>query len=354
MKKTLTASVPFPVRRFAPLAIALMAMPACNLICPYNADQLFESQVRAECHFYFACCTAGEADVLREQGRFPDLSNFRDEGACVQERLEEGNSFLNEGLGRAITQAESAGRFRYDYALAEECFRGGIDAMNNCDADFVLGDAGPVEANEKCQRIPGEGLVGDNKPCFFDFECSIPGSQCLPPVVLENVDDCGIDDDCRSDERCIEGFCIFQPENTEIHDEKVCIAPIIEGDNCTRDPDFPLLDPFCELGTFCLITEQGEDPTCEFPFFEGDECFNQGQQECEAGTFCETDNNGDSTCEFLKGEGADCNASSECEPGLICDFTRDDPSCEAAPPVDVFICDGIQGADDPDYDNTKL
>lgn len=348
----MTFSPGFVIRRFAPLATALALMPACNLICPYNADQVFESRVRAECHFYFACCTAGEADVLRQAG-FPDLSQYRDEGACVDERMEEGGIF-NETFSRAITQAIQGGRFEYDYATAETCAKPAIDAMNNCDADFVLGDAGPVEVNDACEGIPGTGLVGEGDPCFFDFECAAPGSRCLTPFVLEELDSCSNNDDCRSDEECINGLCIFQPENIEIHDDKICINPIPEGERCDADPDFPLLPSFCEAGTFCLITSAGDPPTCEFPFFEGDECFNQGDDECEAGTFCETDNNGDSTCELLKQEGDDCNDSGECDIGLFCDFSRNEPSCEAPIPVDVFICDGIQGADDPDYDNTKL
>ena len=83
-------------RRFAPLTVALAVMPSCYLFCPYNADQFVETQIRAECHFWFACCTAGEHDIAILGGAlngraFPDLSQFRDEGHCVEERLEEGS-----------------------------------------------------------------------------------------------------------------------------------------------------------------------------------------------------------------------------------------------------------------------
>ncbi len=146
------------VRRFGPIAVALAAMPACNLICPYNADQFFETQIRAECHFFFACCTAGEVDILVDAGRFPNLSNFRDEATCVQERLEEGGGI--NFIGRAIVQAEQAGRFRFDYATAQLCLEGNINAMNNCDADRVIGDAAiNDEVIDACEGVPGEGLV---------------------------------------------------------------------------------------------------------------------------------------------------------------------------------------------------
>jgi hypothetical protein len=335
------------VRRFGPIAVALAAMPACNLICPYNADQFFETQVRAECHFYFACCTAGEADVLRERG-FPDLSQYRDEGTCVQERLEEGGS-LNEGA-RAIVQAEQAGRFQFDYAIAQQCLEGRINAMNNCDADAVIGDAALTdEVPEVCEGAPGLGKVKDLDPCFFEFECEIPGSICASPLLLiEEPDACAVDDDCRNDELCDNerGICVIDPGAIEIHDDKICISPLLEGDDCAQDPDFPLLPSFCEPGTVCF--PDGEDLTCEFLGLEGDECFIDGH--CERGLYCDLSDDVPGECAELKGEGDECDSSSECDFPLECDFTRDTPSCEAPLPVDVFICNGIQGADDPVYD----
>jgi hypothetical protein len=334
------------VRRFGPLAVALAVTPSCYLMCPYAPDQLVESTIRAECHFYFACCTAGEADILAAQGRFPDLSNFRDEDHCVRERMEEGNA-LNE-IARGIVQAEQAGRFRYDYATAQGCAEGRINAMNNCNADFVLGDAAPVETPEVCEFVPGEGLVRDGQPCFFDFECAIPGSQCLPPVVLTEPEVCASDDDCGRDEICNErGFCEFDPGAIIIHDEKICIAPIPEGDPCDEDPDFPLLPPFCERGLRCIADGDG-DEFCEQPRAEGDDCFSS--DDCERGLFCDLSDGAPGECTLLRGEGDDCNNSTECEPGLFCDTGRNEPTCEAPLPVEVQICNGIQGGDDPAYD----
>jgi len=350
------------LRRFAPIAMALAAMPACNLMCPYNADQVFETQVRAECHFYFACCTVGEHDIVEAvaTGRFTDLSRFRDEGHCVQERLEEGSE-ANE-IFRAIVQAEQAGRFQYDAAQAQKCGEGLITAMNNCDADFVLGDKGPLEAPTECRIdpeaaggdgtaiIPGTGKVKTDDPCFFDFECAIPNSRCLPRDFLASVDDfdtCVGDDDCRNGEICDGGLCILDPEAITIHDDKVCVQPFVETEDCSDDPDHPLLPEYCERGTRCLSDADG-DQTCELPRLEGDRCF--GGNDCEPGLFCDASGGGNPECAVLKGEGDDCTNDSECELGLTCDLGRNEPSCEADLPVDVQICDGIQGAEDPAYD----
>lgn len=334
------------VRRFGPLAVALAVTPSCYLMCPYAPDQLVESTIRAECHFYFACCTAGEADVLAAQGRFPDLSTFRDEDHCVRERMEEGSE-LNE-IARGITQAEQAGRFRYDYATAQLCAEGRINALNNCNADFVLGDEAPLDTPEACEIVPGDGLVGDGKPCFFSFECAIPGSQCLPPGVLGDPDTCTVDDDCASDEICNDrGLCEFDPGAIIIHDENICIAPIPEGDPCEPDPDFPLLPVFCEFGTRCIADADG-DLSCEKPREEGDDCF--ATTDCKDDLFCDLEGGAPGECTAPRGEGDDCTAEEQCEIQLFCDLGRNEPTCESPLPVEVQICNGIQGGDDPAYD----
>lgn len=333
-----------PLRRFGPLAVALVATPACNLMCPYAPDQLVESTVRAECHFYFACCAAGEADVLAGAG-FPDLSTYRDEDSCVRERLEEGSG-LNS-FQRGLVQAEQAGRFRFDYATAQTCNEGRINALNSCNADFILGDARPVDVPPECLEVAGDGLVKDGAPCFFDYECAIKGSQCLPPRVLENPDTCTGPDDCGRNEVCVDGFCAPEPNGVVIHDEKICVAPIPEGESCEPNPDQPLLPPFCEAGTLCMADADG-DVTCEKPRGEGDDCLLSAN--CERGLFCDLSDGLPGECTPLFGEGDDCTDDSQCEAGLFCDATRDEPACTAPLPVDVLICNGVQGANDPAYD----
>jgi len=331
------------IRRFGPLAVALAVMPSCYLVCPYNPDQFFESQVRAECHFFFACCTAGEADVLAAVSGIPDLSNFRDEQHCVTERLEEGGGV--NATARAFVQAEQGGRFKWNYEVAQRCLEGRINALNNCQADIVIGDEGPLEQPEECRAAPGVGLVKDGAPCFFEFECEIPGSLCLPPGVLEPADACEADDDCASGEECLDNVCVAEPDKVIIHDDRICIRPLEEGQDCTQDPDLPNLPSFCEPGTICLV--DGEDATCQKPRQEDEDCL--ASRECDVGLFCDlTETPG--SCTALKGEGDECNDDEECELGLDCDEGRATPTCEAPLPVDVLICNGIQGADDPDYD----
>lgn len=329
------------VRRFAPVAIALAALPACNLMCPSRADQFFETTVRAECHFAFACCTAGEGDILRDVASgLPNMSQYRDEAHCVEERLEEGS--LGNELARGIAQAEAAGRFSFDYGVAQGCAEGRINALNNCDADFILGDKAPLETAEVCETVPGDGLVADGGDCFFDFECQIKGSRCLPPSALEDIAPCAGDDDCASDEFCDNNVCVIDLGAVIIHDEKICIAPRPQGDDCSIDPERPLLN-FCEADLIC-ITETNGDQTCDLPLLEGDDCV--VSSDCERGLFCDGQ---PGECTRLKGEGDECFSSQECEIQLFCDTGRNTPTCEAPLPVEVQICNGIQGGDDPKY-----
>ena len=317
--------------------------------------------MRAECHFFFACCTVGEHDVLLGLGGpsgtdFADMQRFRDEGACVQERLEEGGE-VNE-LFRAIVQAEQAGRFQYDAGKAQVCGEGVISAMNNCDSDFMLGDKGLLETSLDPEAAGGDGTGGtfgtgkvkSNDPCFFDFECATENSHCLSRTVFDSVDDfdsCTTKDDCRNGEVCAEGICILAPEAVVIHDDKICIPPIEETKDCSIDPDLPNLPSYCEAGIICMSDKDG-DRSCKLPRIDGENCFG-GTTDCERGLFC--DRSGAAPeCAVLKGEGDDCDDTTRCELGLFCDLARNEPTCEAQLSVDVQICTGIQGADDHVYD----
>lgn len=319
-----SSSRPLTLRRFLPLGAALALLPGCYLMCPYNADQFFETQVRAECHFWFACCTAAENLNPAATARFGDLNRFKDEGQCVQERLEEGVD--GNVLLRAIVQAEQAGRFKFDAATWQTCQQPLIDALNSCNADFVLGDAAPTEVAEACQGIPGTGTVAADDACYFDFECATPGSDCIDPALDEEVD---------PDPEEPEEILVTQP--------KKCLPPLKEGDDCSVDPDKPLLPTTCEIGTICFTQSDG-DQECEQPHQNGDDC--NSSADCDVGLFCDA-----GECDDLKGEGDACNAEDECELGLICDFTRAEPECEAPLPVIVEICNGVQGAEDPVYAN---
>lgn len=317
-------------RRFAPLAVSLTLLPSCYLFCPYNADQFVETQIRAECHFWFSCCTVGEHELAASRHPdFADMDRFKDEGACVQERLEEG-ALANEGL-RAVVQAEQAGRFKFDTAQFQICQQPLIDALNSCNADFVIGDAAPLEPGEGCEGVPGVGLVGDQGDCFFDFECAVAGSDCLSPAVLEKFDP-----EEEPDE----------PDEVLISQPKICIAPIPEGDSCELDPDFPDLPATCEPGTICFTQSDG-DQECEQPHQNGDDCNFDG--DCDVGLYCDP-NGGEPQCDDLKQEGDSCEAENECDIGLFCDLAQGaDAECTAALPVNVEICNGVNGTPDPTY-----
>ncbi len=88
--------------------------------------------------------------------------------------------------------------------------------------------------------------------------------------------------------------------------------------------------------------------TCERPRGEGDDCLTTDF--CERGLFCEFGGNGQGECTPRFGEGDDCTNDDECEVGLFCDSNRAEPVCTAPLPVEVLICNGIQGGDDPAYD----
>lgn len=316
-------------RRFLPTGVVLALLPSCYALCPYNADQFVETQIRAECHFWFSCCTVGEHQTaLAANGGLPDMSSFRDEGHCVEERLEEGSP-LNE-LARAITQAEQAGRFKFDPAAFQTCFGPRIDALNNCDADFVLGDAAPVEVPESCEGTPGTGLVADRGDCFFAFECAVPGSDCLPGAVLEEAD---------PDPE--------EPTEIVITRPTICIAPLKDGDDCSIDPDLPLAPTTCDPGLICFTDVQGDgDQACQPPQEDGDDC--TFDNDCEARLFCNSAEN-PPECTALRGEGDDCNNDGECEVGLECDLDEAVPECAAPLKVEVEICNSVQGAADPTY-----
>ena len=90
------------MRRALCVSIALWAS-SCNLLFPFNTDQVCESRIRAACHFAFSCCNATErlANVLAR--------GFRNEGDCIEEGLRETGSCANAD---AVVEATQQGRFR--------------------------------------------------------------------------------------------------------------------------------------------------------------------------------------------------------------------------------------------------
>ena len=318
---------PSLVRRLMPTCAMLALIPGCYVMCPYNVDQFIETQTRAECHFWFSCCVAGEHATAAATGRgFPDLSRFRDEEHCVTERLEEGSA-LND-VARAFQQAEQGGRFRFDAAQMEECQQPRIDALNNCDADFVLGDAAPIDPPDACDEL-GTGLVVDGGDCFFGFECADPGSDCLPANVLDRVDPDP-----------------SEPTEVLISRPSICIAPLKDGDDCSPDPDRPAQPTTCDPGLICFTSIEGTDISqiCEPPHAKDEDCNSAG--DCDVGLFC-----AGQFCDDVKEEGDPCNGSEECKDGLRCDAVDADAELVCVPPLPVIveICNGIEGTGDVVY-----
>ena len=328
-------SVSSPLKQIArvlPLGLGLAAAQSCFLLFPYAPDQLSESLVRAECHFFFACCAAGEWDVATGTGLVSDLSRFRSEQECIQERVEEGINMTPWGVpATEIQQAESAGRFKYASADAQACFQPLIDALNQCQVTKILGNE-RVELPSTCGTIPGQGLVKNEGDCFSDFECGeFPGSQCIDPDLLLDPDD-------RPD----------PADGTVINAPGVCLAPLAPGDSCTPDADNPDLPVFCDPGFACL-PEDGEfgDPVvCREPYEEGDACPGFG---CAEDLLCDAV---DAECKGLKRNGVDCADGDECESGF-CDTSLAEPECDDLPTIDVRICDGVEGANDPIKQNAE-
>jgi hypothetical protein len=303
--------------------IALVGMVAaassCNFFTPYAGDQLGETLVKAECHFVHACCTAGEWDNPALAG-FTPLMVYRSESECVAEETEQGTNNWFGISGTAIRQAEQAGRFSFDNTTAGLCLQSRIDAANKCDADVVIGDAAEPVDPVLCDfsRPPGEGKVADEGNCYFSWECATKGSQCVRPIDLEDIDN------------------IDEPSDTDpviIQSAGVCVPPVQEGDSCEPNEDTPNFFPNCEPGHFCLL-DRG-DFTCEALRAEGDDC---DGGDCEPGLYC------DRECTALKPDGDNCDFAFECE-SAVC---NSDDECGGGP-VEVQICNGVQGAADTTY-----
>jgi hypothetical protein len=293
---------------------------SCNFLTPFAGDQLGETVVKARCHFIHACCAAGEWDNPA-LGQFSDLTGYRSESECVQEEVEEGTNSWFGIPGSAIRQAEQAGRFSFDNNQAALCLQPFVDAANKCDADAVIGDAGEPLDPVLCDfsAPPGDGKVKDEDPCYFAWECATKGSQCVRPVDLLDIDNVPE---------------IDSGDTVTIQEAGVCVPPVAIDDDCEPDPDVPNFTPSCEPGSRCLPDRN--DLVCTELKTEGDNC--DDSFECEPGLYC------DRECTALKPDGDNCDDGFECESGQCID--RD---C-GSNPVDVLICNGVQGGDDVKYE----
>jgi hypothetical protein len=297
-------------------AVSVLGVSSCGFFSDYKASELAETRIRAQCHYAFDCCTAGEWERANVSG---DLTRFRSESECVDELIEEGtNSTVYGYSATAIDQAVSAGRFTFDYAKAEECLSPEITPLEDCTVREFL-NRPYVAPDPTCAGIPGVGTVADGAACYFDFECAAPGSRCVDPETLKKIDLTPDDPDPKAP--------------TVIAQVLVCQSPIADKKSCEGSVDRPLKAIFCEPGASCIF--DGADQECRFNLAEGKTC--DFSIPCDVGLYC------DDKCKVLKEDGKACDDGSQCQSGECVNdkcFTRE---------FIYEICNGIQGAEDTAY-----
>jgi len=267
-----------------------------NTIFPLAPDQLFETQVRADCSFLFRCCEANERSIVTGGGTSPV-----DEGNCVEQRFEAGG----EGalLGQRAKAAVDAGKAEHDGALADECLRPILDQANACDPAFLT-----PKLSAACSVGAGRGfvvgLVKDGDECNDTLECAD------------------------------EGTCVIPEDDTVVTTKGKCFAAVSEGDSCVRGAEGEQEILPCKSGLTCSFNGDG---TAECKAVElladGESCFDG--RECESGECIEAEVK---TCSFSDER---CAVDADCEDadlGEICDAGVDDV-CGTAD-IDVAICNG--------------
>lgn len=282
------------------MSVALLlaaSAPGCWFVSPTGLDGAVEALTRADCHFAFACCAPAE-----RQSFFP--RNFRDEGTCAAESLEEGN-----GANVVVDRAKAviaAGNGAFEQDRADKCLKPVLDALNTCDADVVLGSGATDDPLCTAEQARGfvKGNLDDGDKCNDDIECA----------------DFGVCDRSGNDADVVttEGECRAAKE---------------EGDDCL-DPDGGFFA--CFPGTFCT-PNAGGDFTCEQLDLkgDGDPCDVDG--ECESGS-C----SGEAEVFGCFFTGDPCTVATEvvdcATPGDSCESTLD--SVCASNDVSVEVCDG--------------
>lgn len=242
------------LRRSFGVVLALVGSSSaagCWFFGPTSLDGMGEANIRAQCHFAFACCTAPERSA------YYGLGAYRDEATCVEVTLEDGNySHLLAARAKAVV---GAGNGEFDGQRADECTRPMLDALNSCDADAVLGGANVLDplCGADAGRMFVVGKLADGEDCTDDLECAGYGT-------------CVVED---------------PPENT-ITIAGQCRASRAEGEVCF-DPTATEPEYFnCVPGTSCVSGDPGESSTCQTSAGadNGEPCFNHF--ECDS-AYCD-------------------------------------------------------------------
>ena len=290
------------VVRIAP-PLALAAASACAFFFPLAHDNLGETRVRAICHFAFACCTPIERSIFFN-------APHRDEGACIDETLEDqGTGFLT-AIDAQAKDAVARGTAVYDGEAAERCSRAQLDAVNSCDVEKLVDPSGGINFSALIF------LADPNDP-----ECVALATRNYVRGQVDNDDECLSSFDCKDF-----GSCVHDPDESDTLTTKgACVAQHAEDDDCSDGVP-------CQPGLACV--GNGEAITCEQiePAADGEPC--SVGTDCESGNCQETI--GDGTCIIAGGA---CVDDQDCPPDDFCngDFTQE---CAAAQDVSIEICNG--------------
>lgn len=266
-----------------PVVAALGAAGCTNTLFPLAPDQLFETQVRANCSYAFHCCEAAERNVF-------GFSNARDEGSCVEQALEaSGEQAL---VGQRAKAAIDAGTAAYDGDLAERCLRPFLDAAQHCDPRLRF-----LPTPDACafglSRGFAVGTVKDGEPCTDSIECADEGS-CIVDAAANTV--------------TVSGTCAAAAGD----DEDCSARPCKTGLRCVLGVDV----------TVCKKIERGLDGTA---------CTEANQ--CASGVCVPT------PVSVCAASGAPCGSDGSCADGDVCN-TFDQGTCGPADDVNTDICDG--------------
>lgn len=270
---------------FPSLVTAVGLVGCANTFFPLSSDQIFETQVRANCSYAFNCC-----EPVERSSEF--LSLAPDEATCVEQGLESGG----EGslLGQRAKAAIDAGKATYDGELAERCMRPFLDAAQQCDPNLRS-----IKTDAACEaglsRFFAVGTVKDGKDCTDTIECAD------------------------------EGTCVVESEPNTISVAGKCQAAAGEGEACD--------DRNCKTGLTC--TFEVDAATCQKIELldNGASCFDDSQ--CSSGACVSS---GETTCFDA---GTACNSDDDCDAD---DFCSDSETsiCGVAVEVTSDICNGLE------------
>jgi hypothetical protein len=277
----------------------LPLLASCNALFPFAPDQICETQLRAACHFAYACCNS------TERGTFASalgVDGFRSESECIDFKLRSGSAC---GNSLAVVDAVNENRFTYDASLAQKCLGPEIGSLNQCEADKVFQ---PDKLDPSCSAFPsgdfafGTGDVAAKGKCFAGFECAVADSACV------------VKPDDGSDGKVV------------LTDVGFCQSPGNLGDDCA------ITNGLCAAGLFCDVDNKCSKIDLKS---NGSTCTTDGE--------CLSDFCNDGTCGDKLADGKPCKHAGDCVSNICAKQI-----CTPQPTLVVDACNGIQ-ADDTSF-----